>query len=132
VKVEMTPERVARGEYLFKVAADCGGCHSERDWSKFSAPVVQGGEGKGFVFPPELALPGTVVAPNLTPDPETGLGAWSDGEKIRAIREGISRDGRALFPMMPYPYSTSRWASSSPPCPNRYRVPCPHRTSLIA
>jgi mono/diheme cytochrome c family protein len=48
-------------------------------------------------------LPGTVVAPNITPDPETGIGTWTDGEKIRAIREGVDRDGRALFPMMPYP-----------------------------
>jgi len=43
-----------------------------------------------------------IVAANITPDRETGIGAWSDGEKIRAIREGIDRDGRVLFPMMPY------------------------------
>jgi hypothetical protein len=42
------------------------------------------------------------VPSNISPDPETGIGKWSDGEKIRAIREGIGRDGRALFPMMPY------------------------------
>jgi cytochrome c553 len=40
--------------------------------------------------------------PNITPDPETGIGTWTDGEKIRAIREGIHKDGSALFPMMPY------------------------------
>ena len=39
---------------------------------------------------------------NITPDKETGIGNWTDGEKIRAIREGISRDGTALFPMMGY------------------------------
>jgi hypothetical protein len=44
-----------------------------------------------------------VVAPrNITPDRETGIGNWTDGEKIRAIREGISRDGTMLFPMMGY------------------------------
>jgi hypothetical protein len=107
IRVEMTPERIARGKYIFEAGADCGGCHSERDWSRFTAPVVAGGAAKGVTFPPELGLPGTVIAPNLTPDPETGLGEWTDGEKIRAIREGISRDGRALFSMMPYTYFRS-------------------------
>lgn len=41
-------------------------------------------------------------APNLTPDKETGIGNWTDGELARAIREGVSKDGRALFPQMPY------------------------------
>ena len=54
------------------------------------------------MFPAELGLPGTVVAQNITPDKETGIGGWTDGEKIRAIREGIDREGRALFSMMPY------------------------------
>lgn len=102
VQVAMTPEAIARGEYIFTVLADCDGCHSQRDFTRFSSPVVAGGRGKGFVFPPELGLPGKVVARNITPDVETGLGAWTDGEKIRAIREGISRDGTALFAMMPF------------------------------
>lgn len=102
IQVCMTPENISRGEYLFTVAADCDGCHSQRDLSKFSAPVISRGRGRGWRFPKELGLPGTVVAPNITPDVETGIGAWTDGEKIRAIREGIGRDGRALFPMMPY------------------------------
>ena len=42
------------------------------------------------------------TAINLTPDPETGIGRWTDDELARAIREGIGRDGRALFPIMPY------------------------------
>jgi mono/diheme cytochrome c family protein len=41
---------------------------------------------------------------NITSDPDTGIGAWSDDEIMRAFREGVSRDGHALFPMMPYPY----------------------------
>ncbi len=45
---------------------------------------------------------GRVVAPNLTPDPETGAGNWTDDQLARAIREGIGHDGRALYPMMPY------------------------------
>ncbi|MBI2687383.1 MAG: c-type cytochrome [Acidobacteria bacterium] len=102
VQVRMTPETIKRGEYIFTVMADCDGCHSERDLSKFSLPVVPRGRGKGWQFPSELGLPGQVVAGNITPDVETGIGAWTDGDKIRAIREGVSRNGRPLFPMMPY------------------------------
>jgi len=47
-------------------------------------------------------LPGRIVAPNITSDPETGAGTWTDDQLARAIREGIGHDGRALFPMMPY------------------------------
>jgi len=43
-----------------------------------------------------------LVAPNITPDEETGAGLWTDDMFARAIREGIGHDGRALFPMMPY------------------------------
>ncbi|MBA3973708.1 MAG: cytochrome C [Candidatus Solibacter sp.] len=103
IKVPMTAERIERGRYLFENVAHCTGCHSPRDWGKFSAPVNAGTVGSGVEFPAELGLPGRIVATNLTPDPETGLGNWTDGEKIRAIREGVSRDGRALFPFMPYP-----------------------------
>lgn len=103
IKVAMTPERIARGKFIFQNISDCDGCHSERDFSRVDGPVVESGGGRGSVLSALIpSLPGVVVAPNLTPDPETGLGAWSDGEKIRAIREGVDRDGRALFPMMPY------------------------------
>ena len=100
IQVEMTPERIARGKYLFQQVMYCDGCHSEHDESRFGRPVVEAGRGKGYVFPAEIGMPGTVVASNITPDRETGIGAWTDGEKIRAIREGIDRDGRVLFPMM--------------------------------
>jgi hypothetical protein len=53
---------------------------------------------------PFLDLPGRIVAPNITPDPETGAGNWTDDQLARAIREGIGHDGRALFPMMPYSF----------------------------
>ncbi|MFN3326303.1 MAG: c-type cytochrome [Bryobacteraceae bacterium] len=102
IQVELTPERIARGKYLFEVVANCDVCHSEHDFTRFGAPIVVSGRGKGGPFP-EDDLPGKVYAPNITPDPETGIGNWTDGEKIRAIREGVSRDGRALFPLMPYP-----------------------------
>ncbi len=57
----------------------------------------------GRIFPPDSGFPGAIVAPNITPDPETGIGRWTDGEVARAIREGVTRDGRVLFPLMNYP-----------------------------
>jgi hypothetical protein len=101
ITVEMTPERIERGQYLFDHLLDCDGCHSERDFSRLGGPVVEGGRGKGGPLPLE-GLPGEVNVPNITPDKETGIGTWTDGEKIRAIREGISKDGHMLFPLMPY------------------------------
>jgi mono/diheme cytochrome c family protein len=103
IQVAMTPERIARGAYIFTSIADCDGCHSQRDYSLVGGPVVASGRGRGEILSDVMmGLPGVVVAPNLTPDRETGLGAWTDGEKIRAIREGVDREGNALFPMMPY------------------------------
>jgi Cytochrome c len=102
IKVDMNPNRVARGKYIFTALSGCDACHSERDFSKADAPVTANGRGKGQVMP-FRDLPGQIVAANITPDPETGLGNWTDGEKIRAIRDGIGKDGQALFPLMPYP-----------------------------
>lgn len=101
ITVAMTPNRIERGQYLFTTLLDCDGCHSERDFTRLGGPVVAGARGKGNVLQLE-GLPGQVNAPNITPDKETGIGAWTDGEKIRAIREGISKDGHMLFPLMPY------------------------------
>ncbi len=59
-----------------------------------------GTEGRGGEkWGPEIDMPGTVFSPNLTP---AGVGSWSDGELYRAITTGISKDGHALFPLMPY------------------------------
>ena len=99
---ERTPERWARGKYLVENEAACADCHSPHDWTKHDAPITLGMEGAGQDMSALKGLPGHVVAPNLTPDSETGSGTWSDDALARAIREGIGHDGRALFPMMPY------------------------------
>lgn len=99
---ERTPERWARGKYLAENEAACVDCHSPPDWTKHDSPIPEGMEGAGEDFSIMQGLPGHVVAPNLTPDTETGSGNWSDDALARAIREGIGHDGRALFPMMPY------------------------------
>ncbi|HLO80690.1 MAG TPA: cytochrome c [Chitinophagaceae bacterium] len=89
-----------RGEYLAWHVMGCMDCHSKRDFSKFSGPVVAGTEGMGGEkFGPEVGLPGTVYARNITP---AGIGTWSDDDLIKAITRGISKNGDTLFPLMPY------------------------------
>lgn len=100
-KFEATPQRLARGKYLVDGVMGCFGCHTDQDWSKPGAPPVAGKEGSGHVWS-DQEMP-WLVAPNITPDKETGAGNWSDDTMARAIREGIGHDGRVLFPMMPYP-----------------------------
>lgn len=97
-RFESTPQRLERGKYL---TAGCIYCHSAHDWKAPGTPIIAGMEGAGEIEP-YSDLPGKIVAPNLTPDKETGAGTWTDDQFARAIREGIGHDGRALFPMMPY------------------------------
>jgi mono/diheme cytochrome c family protein len=96
---EATPERLERGRYLANSVHGCVACHGERDWDAPGAPAVTNlGAGTDWAF---HALP-WLVASNITPDPETGIGNVSDDALARAIREGIGFDGRALFPIMPW------------------------------
>lgn len=98
--VTITPQRVERGKYIANHVAVCIDCHSTRDWSKYAGPLIAGTEGKGGdVFKKEFGFPGTFYARNITP---YGIGKWSDGEVFRAVTSGVSKDGSALFPLMPY------------------------------
>ncbi|HUS30739.1 MAG TPA: c-type cytochrome [Kofleriaceae bacterium] len=98
-----TPEAIARGEYLAQHVLGCALCHSPIDESKPGDEVLAGQLFAGRVFPvKEMGFPGTLNGPNLTPDKTAGIGAWTDGEVARAIREGVDRNGKTLFPMMPY------------------------------
>ena len=81
----------------------CIACHSPIDESRPGDFPQPGLEYAGRVWPEGSGFPGKIVAPNISPDPETGIGQWTDGEIVRAIREGVSRDGRPLFPLMNYP-----------------------------
>jgi mono/diheme cytochrome c family protein len=79
----------ARGEYITRMA-DCEACHT-----------VPGG--KPFAGGRALVLPfGTIYTPNITPDPQTGIGNWSDAQFLRAVHQGISADGTRLYPAFPY------------------------------
>jgi mono/diheme cytochrome c family protein len=95
-------EAVARGKYLAENVAACMACHSESDADKPGDPIKPGMLGSGRDFGPLPDFPGRVRAGNLTPDPKHGLAGWSDGEIVRAVREGVDRKGRTLFPFMPY------------------------------
>jgi hypothetical protein len=97
-----TPAEVMRGAYLARHVTDCFGCHSQHDWKRWAGPEV-GPEGAGGgCMGADYGVPGQLCIPNITSDREHGVGAWTDAELLRAIREGVDRDGEALFPMMPY------------------------------
>jgi hypothetical protein len=124
--IEKTPERLQRGKYLAEHVALCVDCHSTRDWTQFSGPMTQESYGKGGeVFPREFGFPGIFYAKNITP---AGIGKWTDGEVLRAVTSGVSKDGSALFPLMPYQhygvsdkedvYSIIAYIRSLPAIPN--------------
>lgn len=81
---------VARGKYVFGAAGGCG-CHTET-----KGPVNAGGRRYDGPF-------GTVYSTNITPDPETGIGRWTDEEVVTAIRAGRRPNGERLLPVHPYP-----------------------------
>lgn len=100
IQAGSSPERIARGKYLANHVTVCMDCHSTRDWSRFSGPLVPGTEGKGGeIFDEKMGFPGHFRSPNITP---FNLGNWSDGEIYRAITSGVNKDGIPLFPIMPY------------------------------
>lgn len=79
------------GEYLFR-AAGCAGCHTDEE--NKGAPLA-GGRALRTPF-------GVFYAPNITPDPETGIGRWSAADFTRALRDGLSPRGRHYYPAFPY------------------------------
>lgn len=91
-------ERVARGEYLVNGVVACGNCHTPRN-ADATAVADMRLAGSFVIEEPEF----TAYAPNITQDLETGIGAWSDDEIIRAIREGVRPDGTIIGPPMPIP-----------------------------
>jgi mono/diheme cytochrome c family protein len=80
---------VERGQYLAR-AADCEACHTVKGGMPFAG---------GLAF----KLPfGTLYSPNITPDRETGIGSWSDGDFLNAVHKGVAPDGTRLYPAFPY------------------------------
>ena len=100
ISIQKTPERIERGKYLANHVTACMDCHSTRDWSRFSGPMLPGTEGKGGeLFDPKFGFPGTFYSANITP---AGIAGYTDGELFRVITTGVNRKGDALFPIMPY------------------------------
>lgn len=86
-------DTIQRGRYL-AVVADCAACHTRPGGRPYAGGVT-------------LRTPfGTLVAPNITPDPKAGIGSWTDEEFIAALRDGRGRGGIYLYPAMPYPAYT--------------------------
>jgi mono/diheme cytochrome c family protein len=84
-----------RGAYLVNGIGNCGNCHSpQRPDGTLSGPALSGG--KALLAPGVIAYP-----PNLTPDPETGLGSWTEEQIVTALREGHTPTGDILRPPMP-------------------------------
>lgn len=108
---------VARGEYLVRDVAACGGCHADKP----DAPLSGGTPFKDWRL-------GTIRAANITPDSATGIGRWSEAQIVRAIRNGERDDGALLAPVMPYAWlhglsdedaaAIARYLKSQPPVQN--------------
>src|ERR1700704_5816653 len=86
-------DRIERGRYL-AVLGDCAACHTKPGGKPFAGGLA-------------LQTPfGTLVAPNITPDPETGIGNMTNEEFLAALHEGRGHNGKRLYPAMPYPAYT--------------------------
>jgi mono/diheme cytochrome c family protein len=92
-KAEQSEDAIARGKAL-TTAADCASCHTADPARPFAG-------GKAIETPF-----GAIYSPNLTPDRETGLGAWSDEDFYRALHNGVDPDGSRYYPAFPYPHFT--------------------------
>jgi len=94
---------IAWGDYLVNHVSRCLTCHSQRNFNQFSGPVVPGTEGMGGEeFGKNYHVQGIVYAKNITPDPDNGIGKWTDEEIARAITQGINKTGDTLYRMMPF------------------------------
>ncbi|MBI3546903.1 MAG: cytochrome c [Gammaproteobacteria bacterium] len=89
--VEAAPDSVKQGEYIFR-AAGCVTCHTD---DKNKSSLLAGGRALKTVF-------GVFYTPNITPDPQYGIGRWSDEDFIRALRLGVSPRGEQYYPAFPY------------------------------
>src|SRR5205085_243478 len=86
-----------RGAYLVNTVAACGRCHTPRDAQ--GNPIAAMALAGGFEF--DDGVIGHVVAPNITPDRETGIGNWTEGEIVVAMRYGTRPDGTNIGAPMP-------------------------------
>lgn len=99
--VDTSALNVQHGRYLAMHVTVCVDCHSTRDMTRFAGPIVPGTMGMGGeTFDHSEGFPGSFYSLNITP---AGLGTWTDGEIYRTITTGVTKEGKAIFPVMPYP-----------------------------
>jgi hypothetical protein len=100
ITIEKSSARIERGAYLAKSVMACMDCHSKRNLTLFTMPLIVStlGEG-GERFDQTMGFPGIYYAANITP---AGIGDWTDGEIYRAITTGVRKNGKPIFPVMPY------------------------------
>ena len=97
VSITSSADRIANGKYLANNVMVCMDCHSTRDWTRFSAPLVDGTLGKGGeLFDQAMGFPGRYTSKNITP---FNLASWSDSELFRVITSGVTKSGDAIFPL---------------------------------
>ena len=90
---QFSPDPVARGRYL-AVAGDCKACHTNPG-------------GASFAGARPIRTPfGIIYSANITPDPKTGIGGWSEADFYRAMHKGVAHGGKNLYPVFPYTYFT--------------------------
>jgi mono/diheme cytochrome c family protein len=95
LSVSAAADEVPQGAYLAN-AAGCEDCHTDREHG-----------GQPYAGGRALATPfGTFYSPNITPDPQTGIGGWDDEQFLRALRDGVRPGGANYFPVFPYPSFT--------------------------
>jgi len=100
MKVEYSADRLARGKYLANSVMVCMDCHSIRNPALFSMPMDESTRGQGGQrFDQGEGFPGIFYSANITP---SGIGGWTDGEIYRAIATGVRKNGKPIFPVMPY------------------------------
>lgn len=88
--VAATPASIAQGEYLSR-AGDCGACHTSAGGQPYAGGL-------------KMNTPvGDIYATNITPDKATGIGDYSYEEFAAAVRDGVAKGGRPLYPAMPFP-----------------------------
>jgi mono/diheme cytochrome c family protein len=95
VAASVALDRLENGRRLFEATGGCT-CHTNYPGEGKDAPPLAGGRALETPF-------GVFYSTNITPDPETGIGAWSDADFVRAMREGLSPEGEHYFPVFPYP-----------------------------
>ena len=101
IQVKPTSVSIERGFYLANYVTVCTQCHSKRDWTMFSGPIITDSIGMGGErFDNNFAnVPGILFSKNITP---SSLKNWTNCDIYNLITKGLTKDNKVIFPMMPY------------------------------